>query len=112
MMRLNSRDMARAMQRFGIQQQELPAVRVIIECEGKRIIIDKPSVAKVNLMGQETFQVTGAAREEACELAISSDDIKTVAETARVNSEVAKKALETAGGDLAQAILSLQKPVE
>lgn len=107
--KMNSREMAKAMQRMGIRQEEVEAQQVIIKCADKDIIIEKPQVSKVNMMGQETWQVTGEFREEAKETApeISEEDIKTVMEQTGRSREDALKAIEEAEGDLAQAILSL-----
>ncbi len=109
-MKLNPRDMAKAMQRFGIQQQEVEAHEVIIRCPGKDIIIEKPQVAKVNLMGQETWQIIGNAIEKSCssEPEIKEEDIQTVMQQAGVSKEKALEAIKEAKGDLAQAILNLQ----
>jgi len=99
------------MKKMGIQQVDIPATEVIIKSEDKEIVITEPSVAKVNMMGQETFQISGniQERESSSEPEISEDDVKTVAEQAGVEIEEAKKALEESKGDLAAAILSLKK---
>lgn len=109
-MKLNPRDMAKAMQRFGIQQQEVPASEVIIRCPDKDIVIEKPQVAKVNMMGQETWQVIGNAIEKtrSTEPEIKEEDIQTVMQQAGVSKEKALEAIKSAKGDLAQAILDLQ----
>ena len=103
--------MEQAMRRMGIQQQEIDAKEVIIRCEDKDIIIQNPNVSKVNMMGQETYQVVGKAIEKprSSEPTISDDDIKTVMEQADVDEEKAKKAIEDNNGDLAAAILSLKE---
>jgi nascent polypeptide-associated complex subunit alpha len=108
---MNPRQMQQMMKQMGIQQVDVDANRVIIECPDKRIIIDRPQVAKVNMMGQQTWQVMGAAREEALDTApeISDEDVQTVAEQAGVAEGEARKAIEDASGDLAEAILKLQK---
>ena len=110
-MRINPRDLQKAMQRFGVQQQEIPAVRVIIEQEDKNLVIDDPKVAKVNMMGEEVFQVSGEIKEEEKSKIpeVSEEDIKTVMEQAEVNKETAVKAIEDAEGDLAKAILTLKE---
>ncbi len=102
---MNPRQMNKMMQRMGIKQVEIEADEVIIKTSGKNIIIKNPQVSKVNMMGQETFQVVGDISEEA---AITEEDIKTVAEQAKVSEEDAKKALEETEGDLAEAIVKLQ----
>ena len=107
---LNPRKMQQMMKQLGIQQVDIPATEVIIRTEDKEIIISNPSVAKVNMMGQETFQISGVIREEKISSApeISEDDIRTVMEQAGVDKKTAKKALEDANGDLAEAIIDLK----
>jgi nascent polypeptide-associated complex subunit alpha len=102
--------MQQMMKKMGIQQVDIPATEVIIKSEDKEIVITEPSVAKVNMMGQETFQISGniQERESSSEPEISEDDVKTVAEQAGVEIEEAKKALEESKGDIAAAILSLK----
>jgi len=108
-MRLNPRDLQKAMQRFGIQQQEIPAKKVIIEQEDKNLVINDPKVAKVNMMGEEVFQVSGEIIEEekSTKPEVNEEDIKTVMEQANVTKEEAEAAIEEAEGDLAKAILKL-----
>ncbi len=107
---MNPRKMQQMMKKMGIQQVDIPATEVIIRTEGKEIIITEPSVAKVNMMGQETFQISGNVHEKevSSEPEISEDDINTVAGQANVGSEEAKKALEENEGDIAAAILALK----
>jgi nascent polypeptide-associated complex subunit alpha len=108
---MNPRQMQQAMKRMGIQQTEIDATEVIIKCPGKEIVITNPQVSKVNMMGQQTFQVVGQISERSAETEpeISEDDIKTVAEQASVSEEEARIALEKAKGDLAKAILLLKE---
>ena len=106
---MNARKMQHMMKRMGIQQVDIPATEVIIKCEDKDIVITEPNVAKVNMMGQETFQITGNVheREKSSEPEINEEDIKTVALQANVSLEDAKKAIEETKGNLAEAILKL-----
>jgi len=108
---MNPRKMQQMMKQLGIQQVDIPASEVIIRTADKDIIITNPSVAKVNMMGQETFQISGEIREESRNTTpdISEEDIKTVMEQTGVDKNTAKKAIETANGDLAEAILSLKE---
>jgi len=101
--------MQQMMKQMGIQQQEIPAVEVIIRTEDKELIISNPSVQKVNMMGQINFQISGEVKERSLQTTpeINDEDIKTVMEQAKVNYETAKKAIENADGDLAEAILNL-----
>ena len=63
------------------------------------------------MMGQQTWQVLGDAREESLESApeISDEDVATVMEQTGVSEEEARAAIEEADGDLAAAILKLQE---
>ena len=99
------------MRKMGIAQQDIPATEVIIKTEDKEIIITEPSVAEVNMMDQETFQISGQVheREISSEPEISEDDIKTVVEQAECSEEEAKQTLEETSGDIAEAILKLKK---
>ncbi len=108
-MKLNPRDMAKAMQRMGIQQTEVPATEVIIRGPEKDIIIQNPQVHKVNMMGQETWQITGSAVEQSksSEPDISEEDVQTVMGQTGVTHDDALIAIREAKGDLAEAILKL-----
>jgi nascent polypeptide-associated complex subunit alpha len=108
---MNSRKAAQMMKKMGIQQVEIPATEVIIKTPEKEIVITDPQVSKVNMMGQETFQIVGEAneREISSEPEISDEDIKTVVQQTNVSEEKAKKAISDSEGDLAKAILSLKK---
>ncbi|MBT3395342.1 nascent polypeptide-associated complex protein [Candidatus Woesearchaeota archaeon] len=106
---MNPRDLAKAMKKMGIKQDEIIAEEVIIKCPDKDIIVKNPQVMRVNAMGQESLQITGEIIEQEAGSEISEEDIKTVAEQASVSEDKAKEALEENSGDLAQAILSLQE---
>lgn len=110
-MQMNSRQMRQAMKKMGIAQEQLDAQEVIIRLSDRDIIIQNPEVAKVNMMGQDTYQVVGEAVEAARETNpdIEPEDITTVIDQTGVSEEQAKQAIQDAGGDLAQAILSLQE---
>jgi nascent polypeptide-associated complex subunit alpha len=105
---MNPRQMQQAMRKLGIQQVEIEATEVIIKTPGKDLIIQNPQVSKVNMMGQETFQIVGEVEERERKVEINEDDIKTVAEQTGVSEEEAKKAIEETNGDLAEAILKLK----
>jgi nascent polypeptide-associated complex subunit alpha len=107
---MNPRKMQQMMKKMGIAQQDIDATQVIIKCADKELIIDSPQVAKVNMMGQETFQIVGEVQERSLDTTpdINEDDVKTVMDQAKVSQDEAAKAITEADGDLAQAILSLQ----
>lgn len=108
---MNPRQMKQAMKRLGMQQDEIDAKEVIIRCEDKDIVISNPSVMKVLMSGQTTFQISGEEEERELETQpeLSDDDIETVMEQAEVSREEAEKAILEANYDLAEAILSLKQ---
>jgi len=103
--------MRHMMKRMGIAQQDIDATEVIIRCSDKNIIISNPQVAKVNMMGQETYQVVGEAHEESLDTApeLNEEDIKTVMDQTGASVERVREVLETTKGDLAEAILKLKE---
>ena len=107
---MNPRDVQRAMKKLGIKQEEIAAREVIIRTDDKEIVIANPQVSKVNMMGQETYQVVGEAEEHqiSSEAEINDDDVKTVVEQTGATEEKAREAIEENGHDLAKAIISLR----
>ena len=108
---MNPRDVQKAMKRLGIKQEEIDANEVIIKTNDKEIIIQNPQVSKVNMMGQETFQVTGQIQERqiSSEPEINEEDIKTVIAQTGATEEKVREAIKENDGDLAKTILSLKE---
>lgn len=108
---VNPRMMKQAMKKMGMTQEDINATQVIIKTPEKNIIIDNPEVAKVTMMGNESFQISGEIREEGINSApeINDDDIKTVVDQTGCTEEEVREAIESANGDLAEAIMSLKK---
>ena len=105
-MKINQRQIEKAMKRMGIRAQEIDAEEVIIRTREKDIVISNPSVSRVNMMGQDTFQVSGEVSES--ERGVSEEDVRMVASQAGVSEDEARQAL-TETGDMAEAILRLKK---
>ena len=107
---MNPREMQKAMKRLGIRQEEIDAEIVIIKTAGKDIVIKNPHVSRVNMMGQETFQVTGDIAEVGNEetIEINEGDMTTVMEQTDCTKEEALEALQHTNGNLAEAILKIQ----
>ena len=107
---MNSRQMKQAMKKMGIKQEEVDAIAVIIRTKTEDIIIQNPSVQKVDMMGQNSYQVSGEEERRPVEEEpdISDEDIETVMSQANVSREEAHEALEEHEGDLAAAILALK----
>ncbi|MEI6731668.1 MAG: nascent polypeptide-associated complex protein [archaeon] len=104
---INPGQMKAMMSKMGIKQEDIAADRVIIEKEGSRTIIENPNVQKMTMQGQVSWQITGEAREETKAEGIKQEDIDLVAQKTGKSKEIAKEALESAGGDIAEAIMSL-----
>ncbi len=101
---LNPKKMNSLMKQMGISQDEIPASRVIIEKEdGNKIVVNNPSVTRIKMQGQESFQIAGDVSEEEN---FSEEDIKTIIEKTGCSEKEAKETLEETG-DLAEAILKL-----
>jgi nascent polypeptide-associated complex subunit alpha len=103
---MDPKKMQAAMKQMGISQEDISATKVIIEKDDGKIIIENPSIVKMKVQGQESFQISGNVKEESEE--ISEQDIKTVMEKTGTNEEEAKKTLEKTD-DLAEAILELSE---
>jgi len=107
MFNIDPKKMQQMMKQLGMKQEAVDAKRVVIEQDGRNIIIDNPSVSKIQMQGQETWQITGEAREEANEAETTENDIRTVMEKTGKGRKEAENALKKADGDLAQAIIEL-----
>lgn len=123
---IDKRQMAAMMRQMGIKNEEVDAVRVIIEkADGKKIIINDPSVTKIIMQGDISFQIGGRIEEGEGEKsqgnesegeeeskgeigAITEQDIAMVSEAAKVSKLEAKDALEKSNGDIAEAIMALE----
>ena len=101
---INPKKMQAMMKQLGINSEEIDALRVIIEKADGKTIIENPSIQKIKMQGQESWQITGEAREEA--EGISEEDISLIMEKTGKTEEEAKKALEETG-DIAEAIVKL-----
>jgi len=110
-MNVNSAQMKQAMKRMGVTQDDLDAQKVIIVLADKELVFENPSVSKVKMMGQETFQVAGSYREQSRNAIpdINDADIETVMQQASCTKEQALVAIKAAKGDLAEAILKLSE---
>jgi len=95
------------MKKMGISQTPLNVNRVVFEMvEGNNFVIEEPSVIKIMMQGQESYQVTGEAVEENSEI-FSDDDVKMVVEKTGKGEDEVREALKESGGDIAEAIIRL-----
>jgi len=105
---LNPAKMNAMMKQMGISQEEIDSSRVIIERDdGSKIVIDEPSVVKVNMQGQESFQITGnISKVESEEEGFSEEDISMIMEKTGKSIELVKESLEKTG-DIAESVVDL-----
>ncbi|MEK6917074.1 MAG: nascent polypeptide-associated complex protein [Nanoarchaeota archaeon] len=108
---MNPKQMQQAMKKLGMEQEEIDALAVIIRTKKEDIIIRNPSIQKVKISGQTSYQISGEEEIRVVEeeLEISNEDIETVTGQTGASKQKAKEALEKNKGDLAAAILSLKK---
>lgn len=106
---MNPAKMQGMMKKMGISQVNLPVKRVIFEMEDSNLVIDDPSVTKISMQGQVSYQVVGDEHEESVgeEEAFSEEDVAMVVEKTGKSIEEVQEILEKVGGDIAEAIMEL-----
>lgn len=104
---INPKQMQAMMKQLGMKQDEIDALRVVIECADKNIIVEPASVQKITMQGQSSFQIAGEIREENKAESIREEDVEMVAEKTGKSKEEAESALKESGGDIASAIIKL-----
>ncbi len=104
---MNPAKMQGMMKKMGISQTPLPVRKVIFEMADGNLVIDDPSVIKIMMQGQESYQVTGEAVEESTEVFSEEDVVMVIEKTGKSEDEV-KAALEKSDGDIAEAIMELK----
>lgn len=102
---IDPRRMQAMMKQMGIESTDIPAKRVIIEMDSKKLVIENPTVTQVSMQGQSTFQVIGEAKELS---SIPEEDVQMVSQATGKPESEARLALEKNDGDIAKAISSLQ----
>ncbi|MGQ0797336.1 MAG: nascent polypeptide-associated complex protein [Methanobacteriota archaeon] len=111
--------MKQMMKRLGIEQEDLGEVEeVIIRTTDKEYVFRRVPVSAVTAQGQKLWQIVGepivrpradVEKKPEAEKAptIPEEDVRLVAEKAGVSEEEARRALEDAGGEPAEAIINL-----
>lgn len=113
--KIDPRMMKQAMKRMGINETELEDVQeVIVRFSHKEIVISSPHVSQITAAGNVSFQISGTVTERSLNTkpTISDEDVQTVMEQTSVDSETARNAIEATDGDLAAAIMELNKKEE
>lgn len=107
MLQNNERALRAAMKQLGVTPQQIPATKVTIMTATGEIIIENPNVVKINMMGQETFQISGNSKTQPYTQKITDEDIKLVMTQTNTTQECARKTIEETGG-IAEAIIKLK----
>jgi nascent polypeptide-associated complex subunit alpha len=111
--RMNSRQLAQMMKRFGINVKNIDNVeKVIIQTDTKEYVFDSAEVTVMEAQGQKTFQIIGEPsiknrggdKEDTMK-----EDIKLVMEQTGKSEAEARAALLQTNGDIAEAILKLSQ---
>ncbi len=101
---LDPRKIQGMMSKLGVKQEEIQAKRVIIEQEDKKLVINNPSITRVEMSGNVSYQIAGEVKEEPL---VNEEDIKLVMEKTHKSRLEAEIALKNASGDLTEAIMNL-----
>ncbi len=107
---MDPKKMQAVMKQMGIKQEEIEAVRVLIEkADGGKTVIENPSVVKIMMQGQESWQISGEAHDESADEGVSESDIELVMEKTGKPYDVCKEALGRSEGDIAACIVALSE---
>lgn len=102
----NPGNMEKMMEQLGLDMEEIPAKRVVVETEdGKELVFDSPQLNRMEVQGETMFQLQGDYREESG--ADDESDVEIVMDRTGASEEEARTALEE-NDDLTDAIMSLQ----
>lgn len=110
---INPKQMDQMMKKMGIKQVYIDAEQVIIVCSDKKIVLDNPSVQRVDMMGRISYQISGDETEESLDeesdepVEVTEEDIRTVMEQTNSTEEEALQALGDTNGNIAEAIILL-----
>ena len=104
--KFDPRKMQGMMKQLGVSQEEISATKVTIETTEKNIIISNPSVQKIKMQGQESYQISGDETEESQESSFSEEDIDLIVQKTSCLREEARSALKETN-DIAEAIVML-----
>ena len=115
--RANPRQLKAAMKRMGIETEEISDVEeIVIRTATKEYVFKSAEVTAMTVQGQRTWQIVGepivmnrktAGAPPPEKVSISEEDVDLVAEKAGVSKAAARKALEEADGEPAEAIIRL-----
>jgi nascent polypeptide-associated complex subunit alpha len=100
-------NMQQMMKQMGVDMDEIDADKVEIHIGDKKLVFNSPGVSKIDMQGQEMFQLQGNYTEEEIDTGPDQEDIELVKEKTGCSDEEACEALEDAD-DVAEAVMQLQ----
>lgn len=109
---MDPRQMSMMMKKLGINVDEIDGVQeIVIKTADKDYVFTDATVSVMKAQGTETWQISGTpeVRTHEVKLQISQDDVLMVVEQTGKDEDTARKALEDANGDLAEAIVALSE---
>ena len=117
-MRMNPRQMQKAMKQMGIKQTDIPDVtEVIIRTKKNEIVLKGADVTCVEMSGQKSYQVTGpeiirelgegSQADSEPEVTFAASDVELVMSQTGCDREKAVAALTATDGQPAEAILKI-----
>jgi len=117
MFSMNLRDLKRMMKRMGIDVEEMPGVKTVtLTVSDREIVLKNPQVTVMKVQGKKIYQIVSSSEEvlsteeaKVSEVNFSEDDIAFVMSQTGVDKTIAIQALKQSNGDIAQAILLLEK---
>jgi nascent polypeptide-associated complex subunit alpha len=109
---VNPKQMEAMMKKMGINQEKIPAKRVIIETEDGDWIIENPDVMKIKMQGQESYQITGDSHFQEETNLFEESDVTMVMEKTEMDREIVIEHLEKNDGDIAATIMELKEKTE
>ncbi|HHE75618.1 MAG TPA: ubiquitin [Aciduliprofundum boonei] len=108
---INPREMRRLMRQ--LKAKEIDAYEIIIKTAEGDYIIEEPQVMAMEIQGQKMLQVIGEMKKIEVEKQkeekplYTEEDVQLVMQQTGCSEEEAKKALEEANGEPAEAIISI-----
>jgi nascent polypeptide-associated complex subunit alpha len=110
---INPKQMKAMMKKMGMEVAPIENVSsIVITTPEGRYIFGEAEVVAMTMQGVTTYQISGGdPRFEPAAPVIPDEDVALVSEQAGVSEDEARTALETAGGDIAGAILALAERV-
>jgi len=94
------------MKKMNMNVNNVEAEMVVIKGKGKNIVISRPEIMVVNMMGRDVYQISGEVSESN---RMSEEDIQMVMEKTGKDRETVVKKLEELNNDLARAIIELKE---